>query len=78
VFHHYVNVEDVAIAHVRAIERGSDTNGERFILVAGGLTLQETVDILRKHYPERKDTMVEGTPGQYPALTQSIDGSKAT
>ncbi|KAI9285101.1 putative cinnamoyl-CoA reductase [Umbelopsis sp. AD052] len=78
VFHHYVNVEDVALAHVLAIEKGSETNGERFILVARGFTLQETVDILRKHYPERKDIIVEGTPGKYPTLTQLIDGSKAT
>ncbi|KAI8581784.1 hypothetical protein K450DRAFT_231173 [Umbelopsis ramanniana AG] len=78
VFLHYVNVEDVGLAHVRAIERGSETNGERFILIARGYALQEVVDILRKHYPERKDIIVEGTPGQYPKFTQSIDGSKAT
>lgn len=78
VYHHYVNAADVALAHVRAIERGSETNGERFIVAAGSYSLQEEVDILRKHYPERKDIIVEGTPGQYPTLTQSIDGSKAT
>jgi len=78
VFHHFVNVEDVGLAHVRAIERGSETNGERFILIAKGYYLQEVVDILRKNYPERKDIIVEGTPGQYPKLTQTADGSKAT
>lgn len=78
VFQHFVNVEDVGLAHVRAIERGSETNGERFILIARDYSSQEVVDILRKHYPERKDIIVEGTPGRYPKLSQSIDGSKAT
>jgi nucleoside-diphosphate-sugar epimerase len=78
VYHHYVDVADVALAHVRAIEKGSETNGERFIASAGSFSYQEQVDILRKHYPERKDIIVEGTPGQYPTLIQSIDGSKAT
>jgi len=78
VYHHYVNVADIGLAHVRAIEKGSETNGERFIVAAHSYSLQEQVDILRKHYPERKDIIVEGTPGQYPTFTQSIDGSKAT
>jgi nucleoside-diphosphate-sugar epimerase len=78
VIHHYVNVEDVGLAHVRAVERGSETNGERFVVIAKNYALQEVVDILRKHYPERKDIIVEGTPGQYPKFTQFIDGSKAT
>ncbi|KAI8581786.1 hypothetical protein K450DRAFT_231178 [Umbelopsis ramanniana AG] len=76
VYHHYVNVQDVALAHVRAIERGSETNGERFMVVGGSYALQEKVDIMRKHYPERKDIIVEGTPGKYPTLEQTLDGSK--
>ncbi|KAG2185561.1 hypothetical protein INT44_002354 [Umbelopsis vinacea] len=77
VYHHYVNVQDVALAHVRAIERGSETNGERFMAIGGSYSLQEQVDIMRKHYPERKDIIVEGTPGKYPTLEQTLDGSKA-
>jgi nucleoside-diphosphate-sugar epimerase len=75
--HHYVNVDDVGLAHVSAIERGSETNGEKFILISKSYSLQEVVDILRKRYPERKDIIVEGTPGKYTKPTQSIDGGKA-
>ncbi|KAI8581783.1 hypothetical protein K450DRAFT_231169 [Umbelopsis ramanniana AG] len=74
----YVNVEDVALAHVRAIERGSETSGERFILSADTYDPQQIVDILRKHYPERKEIIPEGTPGKYPPHDQTFDGSKAT
>jgi nucleoside-diphosphate-sugar epimerase len=74
----YVSVEDVALAHVRAIERGSDTNGERFILSAGTYDPQQIVDILRKHYPERKEIIPQGTPGKYQPRDQFLDGSKAT
>lgn len=74
----YVSVEDTALAHVRAIERGSETNGKRFILCAGTYDSQQIVDILRKHYPERKDIIPEGTPGNYQPRDQLLDGSKAT
>jgi NADPH-dependent methylglyoxal reductase len=77
VYNHYVHVVDVAVAHVRAIERGAETNGERYIITGGSYSLQEQVDILRKHYPERKDIIVEGTPGKYPTLDQTLNGSKA-
>lgn len=74
----YVNVEDVALAHVRAIERGSETDSERFILSAGTYDSQQIVDILRKHYPARKDIIPEGTPGKYQPRDQLLDCSKAT
>ncbi|KAI9285103.1 dihydrokaempferol 4-reductase [Umbelopsis sp. AD052] len=74
----HVDVEDVALAHVRAIEIGSETNGERFILAAGTYDPQQIVDILRRHYPERKDIIPEGTPGNYKQHDQTFDGSKAT
>jgi nucleoside-diphosphate-sugar epimerase len=77
-FMYFVNVENVALAHVRAIERGSETNGERFILAGGPYDSQQIVDILRKHYPERKNIIVEGTPGKIQPRSQTMDGSKAT
>lgn len=77
-YNSYVSVEDVALAHVRAIERGNETNGERFIVSAGEFSGQEIVDIMRKHYPERASIIEEGHPGNYSKGSTSIDGSKAT
>jgi nucleoside-diphosphate-sugar epimerase len=74
----FVGVEDVALAHVRAIEKGHETNGERFLLVSGKYSGQQIVDHLRKQYPERKDNIAEGNPGHYPSAPNSVDGSKAT
>ncbi|KAG2185557.1 hypothetical protein INT44_002350 [Umbelopsis vinacea] len=74
----HVDVKDVALAHVRAIERGFETNGKRFILSAGTYDPQQIVDILRKHYPERKDIIPEGTPGKYKHHDKTFVGSKAT
>ncbi|KAI9285104.1 hypothetical protein BC943DRAFT_380622 [Umbelopsis sp. AD052] len=56
--------EDIALAHVRAIERGFETNGKRFILSAGTYDTHQILDIMRKHYPERKDFIPEGTLGK--------------
>lgn len=74
----YVGVEDVALAHVRAIERGHETNGERFLVVGGNYSGQQIVDLIRKNYPERNEIIAEGNPGQYPSTGNSVDASKAT
>ncbi|KAG2183642.1 hypothetical protein INT43_006650 [Umbelopsis isabellina] len=74
----YIGVEDVALAHVRAIEKGYETNGERFLVVGKQYSGQVIVDILRKNYPERKDIIVEGNPGQYASTGNSVDASKTT
>ncbi|KAG2180186.1 hypothetical protein INT43_003975 [Umbelopsis isabellina] len=73
-----VAVVDVALAHVRAAQRGQATDGQRYILNNRYLSFQEVVDILRKHYPDRNNIIVEGNPGQYGVCPKSLDGSKAT
>ncbi|KAK6358151.1 methylglyoxal reductase (NADPH-dependent) gre2 [Orbilia blumenaviensis] len=44
----YVDVRDVADAHIRALEV-EEAKGQRFFNVGGAFTWQEVVDILRKH-----------------------------
>jgi nucleoside-diphosphate-sugar epimerase len=74
----FVGVDEVALGHVRAIEKGYESNGERFLLVNGKYSGQLIVDLMRKNYPERKDIIEEGIPGQYATTPNRVDGSKAT
>lgn len=74
----YVNVVDVARAHVLAIEKTSKADGERYITSAGAFTYQEVVDILRRLYPERQDIIAVGKPGEYKSPATTVDGGKIT
>lgn len=60
-------LQDLAEAHVRAIER-PEAAGKRFFVTAGHFSNKEIVDIVRKHSPELKDKLpgedVKG--GDYP------------
>ena len=33
---------------------------------------------MRKHFPEHKDNIEEGKPGNYPQFSNTVDGTKAT
>lgn len=74
----YVNVVDVARAHVLAIQKASKADGQRYITSARAFTFQEVVDILRRIYPERHDIIAVGQPGQYKPPSTTIDGGKVT
>ncbi|GAB5587557.1 hypothetical protein Unana1_02457 [Umbelopsis nana] len=73
----WVAVTDVAQAHVKAAEAGAASDGQRYILNNGTFSFQEVIDIFRKEYPERRQIIVEGTPGKYHPATKTVDGSKA-
>ncbi|KAK6532485.1 hypothetical protein TWF281_006674 [Arthrobotrys megalospora] len=60
----YIHVYDVARLFVWAAENGDKANGERYLAVAGRSGEQAIRDILRKAYPERKDIIDVGEPGQ--------------
>lgn len=81
-----VDVRDVAAQIEYAISHPEETDGERYISSAAVSTAQSTADILRKAFPDAKNRIVEGTPGEgykhdYTLLdktsTQDVDGSKA-
>lgn len=59
-----VDVRDVARVHIWAMEHPEVANGERYITAYGQGTPQAIADILHEGYPERKEKMVVGEPGQ--------------
>jgi len=59
----FVDVRDVAKAHVESMER-EEAGGQRFLTTSDMFGWQEVVDILRKAFPERKGKIVEGNPGE--------------
>jgi nucleoside-diphosphate-sugar epimerase len=62
-----IDVRDVARAHVWAAEDNEKANGQRYITISGLQSAQGIADILRKHYPERRNIIKEGNPGEgYP------------
>ncbi|KAF3912742.1 Dihydroflavonol-4-reductase [Dactylellina cionopaga] len=48
----YVDVRDVADAHIRALEV-EEAKGKRFLNVGGSFTWEEVVDVLRKNYKDK-------------------------
>ena len=47
-----VDVSDVAVAHVRALDKGVDSG--RYLVVGGDMWMKDVADVLRGAYPERK------------------------
>ncbi|KAG8763941.1 methylglyoxal reductase (NADPH-dependent) gre2 [Ceratobasidium sp. 423] len=70
-YRNFVDVRDVALAHVRALEI-PEAGGERFIASGGTLCWQDALDALSSPYPR-------GTPGSGKGLVHSrYDAGKAT
>jgi len=62
----WVDVRDVAEAHVAAMEK-EDAANKRFFTTAGYFSNREVVDVVRKHFPQFKDLPTDSTPGgDYP------------
>lgn len=59
----YVDVRDVAAAHLWAYEHPKISNGERYLASGGYGPDQGIADILREQYPDKKQIMV-GEPGE--------------
>lgn len=59
----WVDVRDLALAHVRAVEI-PDAGGQRFFITAGHFNNEEVADIVRDNFPDHKDKLpVKGTKG---------------
>ncbi|KAM0084066.1 methylglyoxal reductase (NADPH-dependent) gre2 [Fusarium odoratissimum] len=62
---YWVDVRDVALAHVRALEK-SDVGGRRFFLMQGRMSNAQIAQVTADEYPELKDkipkTLVDDTP----------------
>jgi nucleoside-diphosphate-sugar epimerase len=72
----YVDVRDVALAHVRAIERPDVTRNQRYLLVAGHFSFDQIAAIISSQRPALKSKVPE-TDGRAPAPHYDTDNSKA-
>ncbi|RSH88684.1 methylglyoxal reductase (NADPH-dependent) gre2 [Saitozyma podzolica] len=74
----WVDVSDVALAHVRALEV-PEASGQRFSTSAGAFTPQDYVDVLHKDFPDLKNVPVGKTNAhdEYTKDMDFVDGSKA-
>jgi nucleoside-diphosphate-sugar epimerase len=60
----FVDVRDVALVHMWAYEHSDIANGERYIACQGYGPPQATADVLREAYPDRRDVIQAGMPGE--------------
>jgi nucleoside-diphosphate-sugar epimerase len=58
---HHVDARDVAKAHILSMTTPAASN-KRIILVSGLITAQIVINIIRKHFPELRDRVIEGNP----------------
>ena len=74
----YVDVRDIALAHVRAIDAPEAAN-KRILICGGDLRSQEISDILRQEIPGADRIVPKGEPGKNtkPATAFSMDVSNA-
>jgi len=62
-FYHFVDVRDVARAHVDALKNPA-AGSKRVVMVSGLITPQLIVNIVRKNFPQLRDKVPEGNPTQ--------------
>lgn len=65
----YVDVRDLALAHVLAIEK-PEAGGKRFFTVSSHFSNKEIAEIIGQEFPEFRDRLPSGealAPGDYPA-----------
>ncbi|KAF2007072.1 NAD(P)-binding protein [Amniculicola lignicola CBS 123094] len=57
---HYVDVRDVALAHILALTTPA-ASGKRIILVSGRISPQISVNTIRRHFPELEDRLAKSS-----------------
>jgi hypothetical protein len=58
-----VDVRDVALAHILSLTEPKASN-QRIILVAGLITPQLVINLIRKHFPQLDERIEVGIPSQ--------------
>lgn len=75
--HLWVDVRDVAQAHIRAMEL-PEASGQRFMIVSGTFSNKQIADIIRELYPELHDKLPPAnSPDDFPEDYYSFDASKS-
>ncbi|KAL1644939.1 hypothetical protein SLS58_004010 [Diplodia intermedia] len=72
----FADVRDVAEAHLKAYEK-EEAAGQRYFITSGTYSNQQVCDVIRKHFPELRNRVPEGTPGAPLADMWGVDNSKA-
>ena len=67
----YVDVRDVAKAHIFAFENDSAIN-QRLFMTNGNFSTQMMVDIINEKFPQLKGKVPKGTPGSGPADIKTL------
>lgn len=68
----WVDVRDVALAHVRAMERPG-AGGRRFLTVGSYWTNKDLVDVLHKHFPALRPNLPENVKSDFPEPIFAFD-----
>ncbi|EGV64994.1 Glycine-rich RNA-binding protein 2, mitochondrial [Yamadazyma tenuis] len=68
----YVDVRDVARAHLHAFE--SDVTGFRYLLSTGPFVGQDIIDVIRDNIPQLKDQVPKGVPGSGAEEIKKLNG----
>lgn len=74
----WVDVRDVALAHVRALMR-SEAGGKRFYVVGGYFSNKRLADVIRDKHPELVGQLPseEGAVDDFPADVYGFDNSRS-
>ena len=73
----FCNVEDVADAHVRVIEKGDEALGKRYLLCGGKFTWAHAVKYIAETRPELRDRLPKGWEEASKSL-KDVDAQLAT
>lgn len=73
----FVDVRDVATAHINALEL-PEASGQRFMIVAGHFSNKRIADIIREEYPDLKKKLPPAdSPDDFPEKVARFDASKS-
>jgi nucleoside-diphosphate-sugar epimerase len=72
----WVDVRDIALAHVRAMEV-PEAGGKRFFITAGHFDMKEVADIAKKNFPEYADKLPTELMSDKPDSLYGFDNSRS-
>jgi nucleoside-diphosphate-sugar epimerase len=72
----WVDVRDIALAHVRAIEL-PEAAGKRFFVTAGYMTNKDLIDIIREEFPELRPQLPDNAESDMPKAVYKYDNSRS-
>lgn len=73
----FIDVRDLALAHVRAMEL-PEAGGKRFFVTAGKYSNKQVEDAIKETHPEIAGRLAEGTVDDMERCTYGYDNSRVT